>query len=172
MGFAVLGISVNGFAAWRLSQGSSQNEKMLTWHLIEDILGWVAVFIGAVLIKLFAWTWVDPLLACAIATFILYNVVKGLSSNLRIFLQYVPENIDLEQLHQKIIKDPGVSELMDFHAWTLDGEEHVCSCILRLQSTDTTEQYRVKNRLRKTLKDSGFTHITLELALAGDENCH
>ncbi len=52
-GLAVFGIAVNGFAAWRLGQGHSHNEQMLKWHLIEDVLGWVAVLFGSALIYFF-----------------------------------------------------------------------------------------------------------------------
>ncbi|NJL25403.1 MAG: cation transporter [Calothrix sp. SM1_5_4] len=60
MVLAIFGIAVNGVAAWRLGRGHTQNERVLKWHLIEDVLGWVAVLIGSILIWLFDWTWLDP----------------------------------------------------------------------------------------------------------------
>lgn len=161
--FAVLGVAVNGFAAWRLSQGSSQNEKMLTWHMIEDVLGWVAVLVGAVVISFTGWTWVDPLLACAIALFILYNVLNGLRSNIRIFLQYIPENVDLASIQQQISNHSGIKSIENFHAWSLDGEEHVCTCVLTAQSEDHKSHAAAKSAIRSILGEHGFKHVTIEI---------
>ena len=47
--FAIIGIAVNGYAAWKISNGKSLNEKVISWHLLEEVLGWVAVLIGAVI---------------------------------------------------------------------------------------------------------------------------
>src|SRR6185436_11718806 len=83
---AIVGIAVNGIAAWRLGHGHSHNEKMLKWHLIEDVLGWVAVLIGSVVILLFKWNWIDPFLALGISLFVLFNVVRRLVETLNVFL--------------------------------------------------------------------------------------
>ena len=46
--FAIIGVLVNGYAAYKLSSGKSMNEKVVSWHLMEDVLGWVAVLIVAI----------------------------------------------------------------------------------------------------------------------------
>src|SRR6056300_453753 len=48
LGLAVLGITVNGFAAYKLSGGQTMNEKVLNWHLLEDVLGWTAVLLVSI----------------------------------------------------------------------------------------------------------------------------
>ena len=45
---AILGVLVNGFAAYKLQGGKSLNEKVLNWHLLEDVLGWVAVLLSLI----------------------------------------------------------------------------------------------------------------------------
>ena len=50
IGLAILGIFVNGFAAYKLHGGHSMNEKVLNWHLIEDTMGWAAVLIFAIVL--------------------------------------------------------------------------------------------------------------------------
>ena len=169
--FAAFGVAVNGFAAWKLSRGSSQNEKVLTLHLLEDVLGWVAVLIGAILIHFFKWAWLDPLLACLISLFILWNVVKGLNGTIRIFLQYIPESVDLPKIQEEIEGMNGVKTLMDFHAWSLDGAAHVLSCSIILASPQEDPK-KVKGLIRDFLKDKGFQHITIEVKEDDEEGCH
>lgn len=49
--FAIIGVFVNGYAAWKLSSGKSMNEKVASWHLLEDVLGWVAVLVVAIILN-------------------------------------------------------------------------------------------------------------------------
>ena len=66
---ALFGVVVNGLAAYKLGQGSTQNERMLNWHLLEDVLGWAAVLVGAAVMHFTAWAFVDPLLSIGISIF-------------------------------------------------------------------------------------------------------
>ena len=49
-GLAILGVAVNGYAVIKLKAGNTLNEKVLTWHLLEDALGWVAVLIVSIVL--------------------------------------------------------------------------------------------------------------------------
>ena len=49
---AIFGIAVNGAAVLRLRRGKTQNEKVLSWHLLEDVLGWVANIIDPAMLLL------------------------------------------------------------------------------------------------------------------------
>ena len=82
---AILGIAINGFAVLRLRRGKTQNEKILSWHLLEDVLGWVAVLIGAVAMYFTGWAWLDPALCIGFSVFILFNVLKNLRQTLSLF---------------------------------------------------------------------------------------
>ena len=76
--FAIIGVAVNGFAAYKLSGGSSMNEKVVSWHLVEDVLGWVAVLIVAIVLKFKDIHYLDPALSLGITLYILWNVIKRL----------------------------------------------------------------------------------------------
>ena len=72
VGLAILGVIVNGIAVWRMRQGGkSLNEEMISWHLLEDVLGWVAVLLGGIVMYFFEVPWIDPLLSILIMVFIL-----------------------------------------------------------------------------------------------------
>ena len=94
---AILGVLVNGFAAYKLQGGKSLNEKVLNWHLLEDVLGWVAVLIVAIVMQFKDWPVLDPVLSIGFTLFILFNVIRNLISTVKLFFQASPDN-DLLQL--------------------------------------------------------------------------
>jgi cobalt-zinc-cadmium efflux system protein len=169
MGLAVLGIVVNGFAAWRLGHGHTQNEKVLKWHLIEDVLGWVAVLIGSFLIWLFKWNWVDPLLALGISLFVLFNVIRALRETINLFLQANPNPEGLRAFRQQVELMPEVFETHDVHFWSLDGVRHVLS--LHAVLHDLKDAEHVKVQIRKIGKLLGECHVTIEVETT-KEHCH
>lgn len=169
MGLAVLGIAVNGIAAWRLSHGQTQNEKVLSWHLVEDVLGWVAVLVGSIFITLFQWNWLDPLLALAISVFVFYNVLRSLKETVTLFLQANPNPEGLRQFRTHVEELPEVFETHDVHFWSLDGVRHVLSLHAVLHDLGKAEQ--VKEKIRNLGKSLGDCHVTIEVE-STKEHCH
>ena len=90
MWFAVLGIIVNGAAVLKLRKGTSINERVVSLHMIEDVLGWVAVLIASIIMQFWDIPILDPILSLLIALFILYNVFKNGRESVRIILQGTP----------------------------------------------------------------------------------
>ena len=87
-------MAVNGFAAYRVSKGTSLNERMVTWHLMEDVLGWVLVFISGLIMMFWKVPQLEAGLACVLALWILYNAFRNLKEAFQIFLQAIPAQID------------------------------------------------------------------------------
>jgi cobalt-zinc-cadmium efflux system protein len=125
LALAILGIVVNGVAFWRLSHGHSLNEKMMSWHFIEDLFGWVIVLIGSVVMLLVDWPWLDPLLAVLLSGWVLKNVVGHLWKTMSVFLQASPEHLREGQAESWIRGLPGVSDVHHMHIWSLDGVSHI-----------------------------------------------
>ncbi len=169
MALAVFGIAVNGFAAWKLSHGQTHNEKMMSWHLIEDVLGWVAVLIGSLLIGLYGWTWMDPLLALGISVFVLINVFKALSATINLFLQGNPDPDALRDFRTQVEALPEVYETHDVHFWSLDGVRHILS--LHAVLHDVNQAEKVKELIRQKAKVLGDCHVTIEVESTA-EHCH
>ena len=167
-GIAVFGTLVNGLAAWRLSRGATQNEKVLTWHLLEDVLGWIAVLIGSVLILALGWTWVDPVLAILIGLFVVVNVLRRLRQTLGLFLQEVPPGVNVDRLRDGICALQGVQGVHDIHAWSLDGEHHVLSCHVVIAEEENAEA--IKQAVRARANQEAKFHVTVEIELE-TENC-
>jgi cobalt-zinc-cadmium efflux system protein len=169
--FALIGISVNGYAAYKLSGGKTLNEKVVSWHLLEDVLGWVAVLIVAVILSFRDNHYLDPALSLFITLYILYNVFKRLKETLFIFLQGVPKEIDLNEIESRLLNITNVASLHHTHIWSLEGEHHVFTAHVKLKNiTEFSEILKVKEEVKKTLKEYDFEHYTVETEL-DSETC-
>lgn len=161
---AILGVLVNGFAALRLKKGSSLNEKMVSLHLLEDVLGWVAVLVGSVVMMLTDVTWLDPALSIGISLFILINVVRNLRQALRVLLQGKPDQVDESAIRHALAALPGVVTIHDLHIWSMDSEYMVLSVHLVVaESTDRATWQDLRHRAHDTLSALGIQHATIEM---------
>lgn len=171
LGLALLGIAVNGAAVWKLRGGQTQNEKVLNWHLWEDVLGWVAVLVVSILLLFFDWPILDPLLAIGFTLFILVNVLRLLRQTLHLFFQGAPGEGLQAQLREALLQLPEVAGVHHDHVWSLDGEHHVYTAHLQLaESLPAAAQVDLKGRIAVRLQPFGLTHTTIELELP-EEAC-
>jgi cobalt-zinc-cadmium efflux system protein len=167
---AVLGIIVNGAAVINLKKGFSINEEVLSLHLLEDVLGWVAVLIGAIIMYFFDLPIIDPILSILIAGFILFNVIRSLNKVTKVLLQGVPDSIDMDHLHKTLIAFDKIHDVHDLHVWSMDGQYTVLTVHLVLQQNMAGDQLsELKKTIRDALKKEGIDHATLEFELVGEE---
>lgn len=172
MWLAVAGLAVNGFAALRLMKGNSISQRAVMLHLLEDVLGWLAVLIGSVIIRYTGWYFIDPLLSVCIGIFILTNVCRNLYAIFRILLQATPEHISEDKVKPVLEGLPGVKEVHDLHVWTLDGEKNIASAHLIVPDSATREDIiRVKHTAVDRLKELGIEHLTVEIEYES-EGCY
>jgi len=119
---SIFGMAVNGFAAYKLSEGNSLNERVLNWHLLEDVLGWVAVFIVSIVLIFKPWPILDPILSIGFTLFILFNVFRNLKETLMLFLQATPDQEQLANIRDDLLSNENVSDLHHFHIWSLGAQ--------------------------------------------------
>ncbi len=170
MALAGVGIAVNGAAVLRVRKGSSMTEKIVSWHLIEDTLGWVAVLIGAGVMTIWDLPVIDPILSIAISMFILWNVVRNLGKVVKVFLQTAPESFDAWEFSEKASSFPKVHGIHHLHVWSLDGESHVLSVHVVMEGDATREEIlEVKRLIRAELDPDAFTHLTVEVEIHGED---
>lgn len=166
---AIIGMAVNGYAAWKLSGGKTLNEKVMTWHLLEDVLGWMAVFVVSVVLQFKDIQYLDPALSLLITSYILWGVIKRLKETLFIFLQGVPADVDVVEITLKLKAIDHVQSLHHTHVWSLEGEHHVFTTHLKLEKIDNFNQVlEVKRRAKEVLKEYHFTHYTIETEMDGE----
>ena len=169
--FAVLGIIVNGLAMLRLRGGKSLNAQVVAWHLIEDVLGWVAVLIMSIVLLFTDLYILDPIFSILITSFVLYNVIKNLRKTLALFLQAVPENMDLEMIENRLLAIDNVCSSHHTHIWSMDGEHHVLTTHLVVEEdTSQDEVLCIKEDINQLSKEMDFLHTTVEIEY-GDEKC-
>lgn len=167
---SILGIIVNGIAVLKLEKGKSINEKVVKLHLLEDVLGWVAILIGSVIMHFWNVPILDPILSIAIALYILYGAIKNLKGTLSIFLQGVPKNINIEIVDGVIRSHPNINDVHDIHIWSLDGDYHVLSAHLVVdESLSLNETAIIKSDIQKSLKELNIPHSTLEFEIEGED---
>lgn len=168
---AVLGVIINGLAVFRLRKGSSINERVVSLHLLEDVLGWLAVLIGAGIMYFVDAPFIDPLLSILISLYILYNVYRNIRQSLRIILQGSPAELDIEEVKRSVQEIEEVQSVHDLHAWSVDGEYNVMTIHVVLRnSLPMTEQHRLKLLIREKLLALGVQHCTIEFEVV-DEDC-
>ena len=166
---AIFAIAANGYSAWLISKGSSANESMLNLHLLEDVLGWIGVLIVSVVVRFTGWYILDPILSLAIASFIIYKTWPLFSKTAKVFLEAVPEDIDIEDIKEPILSLPAVHNLSHLHIWSIDGEEHAMSVTLSTESM-TDEGYEdLKNAVRLIVAPQNVTHTTIEIMADPDK---
>ncbi|MTJ01371.1 cation diffusion facilitator family transporter [Idiomarina piscisalsi] len=161
---AVVGITVNGFAAYKLSEGKTLNERVINWHLLEDVLGWVAVLIVGIVLLFVDWPILDPLLSIGFTLFILVNVLRNLWATLKLFIQATPDKKTYKQVADALLELPHVADLHHLHFWSLDGEEHVLTVHLVLtENLDIETRSDLKQRIDNVLAPYALSHTTVEL---------
>jgi cobalt-zinc-cadmium efflux system protein len=168
---AIFGIAVNGFAAYKLSEGNSLNERVLNWHLLEDVLGWVAVFIVSVVLMFKPWPILDPILSIGFTLFILINVFRNLKETLMLFLQATPDKEQLAAIGDDLLSNANIDDLHHLHIWSLDGERNVMTVHLVLgEALSIADIQILKSDVHEILEKYNFEHTTVEFELA-DEQC-
>lgn len=162
---AIVGLVINGLAVLRLKKGTSINERVVSLHLLEDVLGWVVVLVGSLLMMFFDLPILDPIMSMGIAGFILFNIYRNIRSTFKVILQGTPEGVDEELISQTILSIPEVQSLHDLHIWSMDGEYNVLTVhlvvkdeIQNLNQTETLKQY-----MKEKLLALGINHPTFEL---------
>lgn len=167
LALAVLGLAVNGFAAWKMSGGQTFNEKMMRWHLIEDVLGWATILVGTLVMIFFKWNWLDPVMAILVSLFVLYNVFRQLSKTVNLFLQANPNPEGLKKFRLAVAQLPEIKGIHDVHFWSLDGIHHVLSLHVVSESPSSSG---LKHKIRDLSQELGQCHLTIEIE-APSETC-
>lgn len=171
LALAILGVVVNGFAAYKLSAGTTLNERVLNWHLLEDVLGWTAVLIVSIVLLFVEAPILDALLAVGFILFILFNVVKNTWYAVKLFVQAVPERGLIEKVRKELLNISPVNSIHHEHAWSLDGESTVYTAHLEMKSQmSSEEQIDIKSQIAEKLQEFKFSHTTIELEFP-QEDC-
>ena len=165
--FAVIGAAVNLGAAYFTRYGDSLNQKAVNLHMLEDVLGWLVVLVGAVVMRFTDFALLDPLLSICMAVFILIHAIKNMKEVLDLFLVKMPRGIDVAELQEHLCHIPGVQDVHHIHIWSLDGIQNLATMHVVAQG----DAHSIKDAVRQELAEYGIGHATLEMEVPG-EHCH
>ena len=163
--FAIIGVVMNFIAAYLTREGDSINQKSVNLHMLEDVLGWVVVLIGAIIMNFTDIKIIDPIMSIGVALFILINTLKNLKQILDLFLEKTPQNINIEKLKEHLQEIDGVNDIHHIHVWSIDGYNNYATMHIVTKSSDINT---IKKEIRKELAEHGICHAILETE---DEAC-
>jgi len=158
--FAIVGFVINLLAVYMTKEGDSLNQKAVNLHMLEDVLGWLCVLIGAFIIKITKFYTIDAILSIIVAGFILLNAIKSYKKIVDLFLEKTPDNIDIEELKNKLLNIKGVINIHHIHIWSLDG---IINYATMHVITSEKNINKIKEEIRNKLKEYDINHITIEL---------
>ena len=157
----IIAITINVLASLVIRKGQTKNESILSLHFLEDTLGWVAVILMAIVLRFTDWYILDPLLSIAISFFVLSKALPHFWSTLKIFLDAVPEGVDIQKIKTDLAELDHVASINQLNLWTMDGLEKnaiVHVCLKEMEHMETC-----KESIRIFLKYCGFQNITIEV---------
>ena len=167
---AVFGIVINGLAVLGLKKGSSLNERVVSWHLMEDVLGWVVVLIASIVLLFVDVPVLDPILSIGITIYILFNVVKNLKEVLNVLLQGVPKDMSIRDMEQSMSAVPDLLSVHHTHIWSLEGEKVLLSTHVLVRDDIGREAIiALKQHIKDTLRGKGIEHVTVEIEYESEE---
>lgn len=162
--FAVIGVAVNLVAALVTREGDSLNQKAVNLHMLEDVLGWCVVLVGAVVMKFTDLAVLDPLMSIAVALFILVHAMKNLARVWDLFLGKTPRDVHVEDLEAHLRQIPGVLDVGQILLWSVDGSSS--GAAVRIKAMGDSRELR--ERIRQEFLEHGVSDATVEL-LGSDE---
>ena len=165
--FAIVGVCVNLGAALLTQDGDSLNQKSVNLHMLEDVLGWVVVLVGAIVMRFTDIYIIDPLMSIGVAIFILINALKNLKEILDLFLEKTPRDISIDEIAEHICEVEGVLSVHHIHVWSMDGRNNYATMHVVVKG----DTHTIKHNIRGELKEHGIGHATLEIETEG-EHCH
>ena len=155
--FAIVGVVVNLIAALATRKGNSINQKAVNLHMLEDVAGWMAVLIGALVMRFTKATIIDPILSIAIAMWMLINAGKTFFDAVSLLAD--KSNISTDLIVNAVKAIDGVLNVHHVHVWSLNDKNN---CVTMHIVVDKNHA-EIKDMVRKKLKEIDIEHSTLEL---------
>ena len=163
--FAVIGLTVNLIATYYTHGGKSINQKAVNLHMLEDVLGWLVVLIGSIVIRYTNLYILDPIMSIMVAIFVIINAFKNLIQIMEIFLIKVPNNINVDELVNHIKAVDGVIDTHHIHIWTIDGEINCATLHLVVNEING----EIKTKVKEEMEEHGISHTTIEMETVEEE---
>ena len=169
--FAVVGVILNFIAAYVTREGDSINQRSVNLHMLEDVMGWIVVLVGAIIMNFTDIKIIDPIMSIGVSTFILIHSLKNLKRVLDLFLEKTPNNVNIDELKEHLLKIEGVDDIHHIHVWSIDGFNNYATMHIVTKSDNVKE---IKKEIREELEEHHICHAILETEdeVCDDPECH
>ena len=169
---AIIGVVVNFGAVYFTRDGDSLNQKSVNLHMLEDVLGWVVVLIGAILMRFTSISLIDPILSIVVALFILVNALRNFREIGDLFLEKTPQGVSLPEMEQALLEIPAIKSVHHLHLWSMDGNTNYAT----MHIVTNHPSHELKEQVREKLYQQQISHVTIELESprehCTEESCH
>lgn len=169
--FAIVGVILNFIAAYVTKEGDSINQKAVNLHMLEDVLGWIVVLIGAIIMKFTDIKILDSIMSIGVSLFILIHSLMNLKSILDVFLEKTPKDINIDELKNHLLKIKGVEDIHHIHIWSIDGSNNYATMHIVTKSNDIKS---IKEKIREELNEHNICHAIIETEdeVCSNPECH
>ena len=164
--FAVFGVVINFIAAYFTKDGDSLNQRSVNLHMLEDVLGWIVVLIGAVVMRFTDISIIDPILSICVAVYIFFHASKNFGLILDVLLEKSPREVDIGEIKEHLMELGDITDIHHIHVWSMDGYSNYAT--MHIVSSELGKEF--KEKIRDELKEHGIGHVTIEFELP-DEEC-
>ena len=170
--FAILGVVINFLAAYFTRNGNSLNQRAVNLHMLEDVLGWIIVLVGSIIMKFTNIVILDSIFSILVAVFILVSSLKNLKKVLDLFLEKTPDNISIAEIRKYLLEIEGIVEVHHIHIWSIDGYYNYATMHVIVDNFSK----KIKDKIREKLHEFNIEHVTIEFEnldeKCDDEVCH
>ena len=168
---AAIGVVINGFTAYLFmkDQKKDLNVKGAYLHMLADTLVSVGVVVSGIVIYFTDWYVIDPVIGLVVAIVIVFASWELLRDSLRLALDGVPTQIDVEKVQKLMEQHDGVKEIHHLHIWAISTTQNALTAHILVD--DIAGMEHTKEQLKAKLSEMGITHATLEFETSESHCC-
>ena len=163
---ALIGVLVNLLATYLTKDGDSLNQKSVNLHMLEDVLNWLIVLVGSIVMKFTNFSVLDSLMSIGVSFFILVHALKNMKKIIDLFLNKVPHDISVFEIKKELLKIPSISDIHHLHIWSMDGVNHYATMHVVIKKCNIKT---LKKKIKDSLSHYGINHVTLEIEEIGNK---
>ena len=170
---ALLGLAANGLSILILrgSVKSNLNIKSAFLHMFADTVSSVAIIIGAVIVSLTNWYFIDPLLGIGISILIFIWAWSLLKDSVNVLLETAPKGMDIDTVCRELKeKIPEIVQITDMHIWEITSGMYSLTAHIEVTSSNYEMANQILDSINKLLDERfGIEHTTIQLSRSREQ---
>ncbi len=140
------------------------NVKAAFVHMLGDSLDSAAVIAVGILMTLYNWYFLDPLITFVIIAYVSFESFKIIKRSINILMESTPNDLDFSKMKKDIESIDGVASFHHVHVWSLDGEDKLMECHIRVYPMNTNKADDVRRTVTDLLSSKyGISHLNVQI---------